>query len=66
MTSVETIVNMIGSTTTKPGLKVTAVVDANTYAKGIKKTDEEMASLNLTRNAFHGKWNYELHSRQNV
>jgi len=38
----------------KPGLKMTAVVDANTYVKGIKKTDEEMASLNLTRNTFHG------------
>jgi len=25
-----------------------------------------MASLNLTRNAFHGEWNYELNSRQNV
>lgn len=65
LTSVETIVNLIGSTTTKPGLKVTAVVDANTYAKGIKKTDEEMASLKLTRNTFHGEWNYELNPSLN-
>jgi hypothetical protein len=66
LTSVETIVNLIGATTTKPGLRIKAEVDSKTYVKGIKKGDAEMAALNLTRNAFHGEWNYEIHPRLNV
>jgi hypothetical protein len=63
LTSIETIVNLIGSTRTKPGLAIKAVVDTNKYAKGVKVTDDEMESLNLQRNAFLGEWNYKLHPR---
>src|SRR5271165_2263244 len=29
-------------------------------AKGIKVSDAEMASLNITRDAFHPEWNYSI------
>jgi Rhodopirellula transposase DDE domain len=32
-------------------------LDSNTYQKGIVVSDQEMESLNITRNAFHGEWN---------
>lgn len=64
LTSIETIVNLIGSTRTKPGLAIKAVVDINKYAKGLRITDREMSALDLRRNAFHGEWNYEVHPRK--
>jgi transposase len=56
--SYEIIVNLIGSTTTKKGLKVICELNKNKYKTGIKVTDKEMKSLNLKRNDFHGEWNY--------
>jgi len=56
--SYEIIVNLIGSTTTKKGLKVISELNKNKYKTGIKVTDKEMKSLNLKRNDFHGEWNY--------
>lgn len=58
--SLQTIVQLIASTTTKTGLTVQAAVDTNTYETGIKVTDEEMAQLRLTPSAFHGNWNYSI------
>ena len=37
-------------------------LDPNTYQKGIVVSDQEMESLSITRNAFHGEWNYTIHS----
>ena len=56
--SYEIIVSLIGSTTTKTGLKVICELNENKYKTGIKVTDKEMKSLNLKRNDFHGEWNY--------
>ena len=39
---------------------MTAVKDSQTYPTGLKVTDEEMAALNLFRDAFHGEWNYTI------
>lgn len=58
--SIGTIVNLIASTTTKKGLKVKAEVDSNEYEKGIKVSDEGMASLNIECEDFHGEWNYSI------
>lgn len=33
---------------------------ARAYPKGTKISDEQMASLPLTRHDFHGEWNYTL------
>jgi hypothetical protein len=58
--SVETIVSLIGSTTTKAGLRIKAALDSNTYEKAIKVLDEEIASLHIKPHLFHGDWNYAL------
>ena len=39
------IVELIGATTTKAGLKVECALDTRTYQKGIKVSDAEMATL---------------------
>ena len=59
----QVIVNLIGSTTTQHGLRIKAGIDENTYAKGIKISDEEHAALAIERDAFHGEWNYRLPPR---
>ena len=61
LTSHETILKLIGATTTDTGLTVTATLDTGTYPTGIKISNSEMAALPITRNAFHGDWNYTLH-----
>jgi len=57
------IIQLIASTTTNTGLTVTCQLDANAYEKGIKVSDEEMASLNVTPDSFHGEWNYTIAPR---
>ncbi|MBN8453132.1 hypothetical protein, partial [Accumulibacter sp.] len=37
----------------------------NAYTSGIKVSDEELASLAIERDAFHGEWNYRLIPRNN-
>jgi len=54
------VIALISNTTTKTGLKISCGLDCNTYAKGIKVSDEEMASLNITRDTFHPEWNYSI------
>ncbi len=58
--SIGTIVNLIANTTTKNGLQIRAEIDKSEYEKGIKISDEEMASLNIERENFHGEWNYKI------
>jgi transposase len=58
LTSLEVVLELISHTTTKEGLVVTAVKDSNTYPTGIKVSDDELAALNLSRDSFHGEWNY--------
>jgi Rhodopirellula transposase DDE domain len=55
------IVDLIAATTTTTGLTVRCELDPNTYRKGIVVSDQEMESLNITPNAFHGEWNYTIH-----
>ena len=59
----QVIVNLISATTTKTGLKVKAEIDPNLYPTGRKVTNAEMAKINITRDAFHGEWNYTLRPR---
>ncbi len=60
LTSFETIVNLIGSTTTTKGLKVKSVLDENEYEKGIIVEDNELKSVNILPHKFHGEWNYTI------
>lgn len=56
----QVIVDLIGSTATKTGLKVYAYLDKRAYKKGRKVTDPEMQALRIKRDAFHGEWNYTI------
>ena len=60
LTSFETILNLISSTTTTKGLTVKAGIDLNKYPKGIKVSDAQMRMIDISRNEFHGEWNYTL------
>jgi hypothetical protein len=57
------VVNLIGSVTTQAGLRIRAELDENTYDAGIKVTDEELASVSIERDEFHGEWNYRIKPR---
>ena len=58
------IVNLIGTTTTANGTPVNAVLDETEYPAGIKIPDQQMRELEssgvLTRQQWHGEWNYAL------
>jgi hypothetical protein len=54
------VVNLIGNTRTKTGLRIHAELDTNTYKTGLKVTDEEFATIKITRSEFHGDWNYTI------
>jgi hypothetical protein len=58
------VVELIGATTTKAGLKVECLLDPSTYIKGIKVSDAQMESLNITGDAFHPEWNYTINPRK--
>lgn len=58
------VVELIGATTTKSGLKVECVLDPRTYQKGIKITNAEMATLDITGDPFHPEWNYTIKPRR--
>ena len=60
LVSHETIVNLIAATTTRKGLRVRAELDTTHYPKGIKVTNEELESIQIERNKFHGEWNYSI------
>ena len=60
LTTYEVIVNLIASTTTKTGLVVRAAIDSNDYDTGVTVSEEELASLRITRAKFHGEWNYTI------
>lgn len=63
LVSVETVVELIASTTTEAGLVVEAEADTNHYPVGIKVTDEELHAVRLSHDRFHGEWNYTIRPR---
>ena len=56
----ETVVNLIGATHTRSGLKVKAVLDTNQYETGVATPDEEIDRIRLKRHRTHPNWNYTL------
>ena len=60
LVSLETIVNLIGATTTSSGLQVYARLDQGSYPDKIKVTDTELQSVNLRGDRFHPEWNYTI------
>ena len=65
LSSHEVIVKTIAATTTRSGLQVHAELDDTSYPAGVKIPDKQMNALEargiLTRDPFHGEWNYALH-----
>lgn len=57
------VVDLIGSTKTRTGLRIQAELDTNSYPTGIKVSDEELAAVNIKRAKFHGDWNYTISPR---
>ncbi len=60
----QVIVQLIANTTTEKGLTVQCRLDENSYDKGIKVSDAEMAKLNIKTADFHGEWNYTICPRK--
>ena len=66
LTTRETVVELIASTTTKTGLTVRCELDTRIYPKGLKVDDADMAALNIKGDAFHPEWNYTISPRAAV
>jgi hypothetical protein len=62
--TLEAVVGLIAGTTTETGLRVRAVADQKPYPTGRKVSDAEMEALEMTRNPFHGEWNYIIMPRK--
>ncbi len=58
--SYETIVNLIGNTTTEKGLKIKAKIDVKNYTKGKKVSDEEFREINIKFDKKLPTWNYSI------
>jgi hypothetical protein len=56
----EVIIKLIAATRTTKGLTVQSFLDTNTYPLGRKISDEDMATLQILRDDFHGEWNYTI------
>lgn len=64
LTSLATIVSLIGSTTTNTGLRVRSEIDKRSYPKGVSISDGQMEQLHLQRHEFHADWNYTIRPRK--
>jgi hypothetical protein len=63
LTELEIIVQLIGRTTTREGLKVKAALDRRSYPKGLKVANDELKTVQLRPAKFHGDWNYTVSPR---
>jgi len=63
LVSMEVIINLIGHTTSKTGLKVYAMEDRNKYPTKRKISDAEMEAISILKNDTLGKWNYIIKPR---
>ena len=57
------VVNLIGSTKTRKGLKIKAKIDLNEYPTGIEVPDAEFLKIKIKKHKFHGEWNYTISPR---
>ena len=59
-----TIVKLIARTRTSTGLKVRCILDKRRYPKEVKISEEQMATIRLKPDSFHGDWNYSIWPRR--
>jgi len=60
--NLETVINLIGATRTRTGLRVKAVLDTARYETGVKISDEQIDTQRIRRSQFHPEWNYTCRS----
>lgn len=58
LVDVQTVVNLIQSTTTGNRLHVVCMLDGNIYETGIKVTDESMDAIDIEYIGLHHGWSY--------
>ena len=63
---VETVIDLIGSTTTQQGLTVKCILDENEYPTGIKVSDEDYSRINISRIDPLPDWNYIVYGFNNA
>jgi transposase len=61
LTSLATIVSLIGSTRSEAGLRVRSEIDRGSYPGGVVITEAQMERIHLKRHRFHGDWNYTVY-----
>lgn len=66
LVSEETIVQLIGATTTSKGLRIQAELDKRSYEVGIDVSAERMQALSLKPGEFHGEWNYAISPQSKI
>jgi hypothetical protein len=62
LTDYQVIVETIAATRTQTGLTVEAVLDTSRYPTGVRVSDAQMKTVPITRDPFHGEWNYTIHN----
>jgi Rhodopirellula transposase DDE domain len=60
LVSQEVIVELIGATRTRTGLRVRAELDHGRYPLGVKVSDKQLAAVPIRRHQWHGEWNYSI------
>ena len=63
LSSHEVVVSLIENTTTRAGLRVHAALDIASYPINKTVSDDELSDVCLTRDPFHGEWNYSFTPR---
>ncbi len=63
LTTHQVVVDLIGATKTRTGLKVRAELDPGTYQTGVKISDTELAAVPLHKHDHHPQWNYTVGAR---
>jgi transposase len=63
LTTYETVIKLIGNTTTTKGLKIDTHLDQADYKTGLKVTKAEMSALRVKMHAVNPQWNYTVQPR---
>ena len=65
LTSYETVLNYIATTTTEAGLKVKALFNPKRYPTKVAITDEQMDQINIRTGRVLPRWNYTIRPHDN-
>jgi hypothetical protein len=60
LADLETVINLMGATRTRSGLRVKALLDTQRYPTGVKISDEQIDQQRIGGHQFHPDWNYTI------